>query len=1062
EEKVEYYNVKLDRYINRLKSPVSSFSSSSIRNDNAMSLDESSSSMVRNEHINVNLDAEDGDNVSHGGRVNNSDDSHDSVLPNDLGQNFANLSLSNTYRPIKTDQLPSFDGKYANWNSYKIMIENLLIKNDMISEDLKKSMLLKTVKNEPERIMSILIGQRLSLTEIWSKICAKFNDPQRAILEIKNDLKLIPKIESENEVNNLKRAKDIVESANLAINSLETDVRFYTTNLIQAVAEKFYYKAQRRMLAKIKTFEELVKYVDQIYEEALLYDYNKIKKNPYDGQRKSLNTAAISTELNLCLVCNKNHKNNFECLKNFSKEAIVNIIKTKGLCFRCLRRGHTGRDCDKITELACDKCSRRHASELHDVVQHFFQSIPKTMLSNETNTNVNKNSSQQTSELGSVAAINAFDQPENIFEVENISKHENRPIIYGLCNGHNSTMLLDNGSNISLIDEDLVVGKDKIKSNNRIVSASPLGGIGTSNGKISLIVQNNMTKIIIDLFPVKMNDKNLIIVGTDNLSFFFEDRPEFLEIPSIFGNIRYKVRNNINQTCCVADVLNSYESIEDEDEEDVDEKILLCRTDNGRYEARLPFLSELRPSNNFKKALNVLKNLNNRLKNQQMLSEYENQLMNYVNNDQAEEVDDPNGYFLPHHPVYRDSSSTPIRVVFNGSFGFDAINKFLWKGEARGLDIFEHLIGFRKNKFAVTADLSKAFLQIMIHPDDRKFLKFMWINSEDQLKIYQMKVLPFGLISSPAILTNVTQKLLCDENLEDIANSIYMDDIIWTSESESELIFSIEKVKMCFLNAGFILHKVHSNSEMLTSKFQSDYSEETKVLGTIWNTNEDTISNVFPKWNPVKTRRDLLAIIGKFFDPYGFLDPWKLKLRLLYRQTIHLDWDAQIPNDIIEQVENHLIDAEKLSDLKMNRYLPADGEIYGFSDASASAYGYVIYIRKNEQMHFLFGKAKLAPSKAQSIVELELRALYELGKILYRIHSIFTGPISIWSDSKVNLYRFNSSPNDQNRKVASQLMKTMKIINDLNILLRHVNGSNNPADLFSRITNTKQFLKKFV
>uniref|UniRef100_A0A6P6Y563 Uncharacterized protein LOC113793720 n=1 Tax=Dermatophagoides pteronyssinus TaxID=6956 RepID=A0A6P6Y563_DERPT len=199
EEKVEYYNVKLDRYINRLKSPVSSFSSSSIRNDNAMSLDESSSSMVRNEHINVNLDAEDGDNVSHGGRVNNSDDSHDSVLPNDLGQNFANLSLSNTYRPIKTDQLPSFDGKYANWNSYKIMIENLLIKNDMISEDLKKSMLLKTVKNEPERIMSILIGQRLSLTEIWSKICAKFNDPQRAILEIKNDLKLIPKIESENE-----------------------------------------------------------------------------------------------------------------------------------------------------------------------------------------------------------------------------------------------------------------------------------------------------------------------------------------------------------------------------------------------------------------------------------------------------------------------------------------------------------------------------------------------------------------------------------------------------------------------------------------------------------------------------------------------------------------------------------------------------------------------------------------------------------------------------------------------------------------------------------------------
>ncbi|KAH7645657.1 Fragile X mental retardation syndrome- protein 1 [Dermatophagoides farinae] len=46
----------------------------------------------------------------------------------------------------------------------------------------------------------------------------------RAILEMKNDLNHIPEIKSENEVENLKKAKDIVESANLALNSIETDV----------------------------------------------------------------------------------------------------------------------------------------------------------------------------------------------------------------------------------------------------------------------------------------------------------------------------------------------------------------------------------------------------------------------------------------------------------------------------------------------------------------------------------------------------------------------------------------------------------------------------------------------------------------------------------------------------------------------------------------------------------------------------------------------------------------------------------------------------------------------
>ena len=79
--------------------------------------------------------------------------------------------------------------------------------------------------------------------------------------------------------------------------------------------------------------------------------------------------------------------------------------------------------------------------------------------------------------------------------------------------------------------------------------------------------------------------------------------------------------------------------------------------------------------------------------------------------------------------------STPIRVVFNGSFGYEALNKLLWKGNAHGLDVFDHLMRFRKGQFAFTADLSKAFLQVMIHPDDRKFLKFLWKNKNNVLNV---------------------------------------------------------------------------------------------------------------------------------------------------------------------------------------------------------------------------------------------------------------------------------------------------------------------------------------
>ena len=1035
------------------------------------------------------------DNLDYTGGVHRSSTPFNSII-NDFG----NMSISHESRPIKMDQLPNFDGKFAFWNSYKIMIENLLINNTSISEDLKKSMLLKTMKNDPEKFVTNLIGQRLSLAEIWSKVCVKFDDPQRAILEIKKDLESIPRIESENDVHNLKKTKEIVEGANLAVKNLNTDAMFYTINLIQAVAAKFYYKSQRHMLAKIRNFEQLVDYIDKLYDDALHYDYNKIRKDNVakkpEPPKRSNSTAAIS--MYHCLICEKFHRNNFECLKDYDVKTAADLIKTKRLCFKCLKKGHVSKNCHMSSKLKCDKCPRQHATEMHDVIIEMFQTEPKVIAESRPVT--------EEPTVGSTAAISFVDHFKNVFDIEKMSKSENRPLLYGSCNGFQSRMLLDNGSDISLIDEDLVIDNpNDVNKKCTVYSSSPLGGTETSRRKISLEIRRAAKKISIDLFPIKMYDKNLVIIGTDNLSYFYDQQPDFLEIPTIFGTIRYKARRDFANVCnvnmCIKpniDLSNNenhtdepiiehneiIESSDDEsvlesehelldlevknelnmDEVEVDDDIKIERKDNGRYEARLPFLSDLRPKENFDKALMVLDRLIKRLVNKGMKDEYEKQLLAYVNNDQAVEVTDAHGYFLPHHPVFRESASTPLRVVFNGSFGLDALNQSLWKGNAHGLDVFDHLIKFRKGKYAVTADLSKAFLQVLIHPDDQRYLKFMWKNSNNELKIYQMKVLPFGLISSPAILTNVTKKLLSDHELESIAKSIYMDDIIWATDSEAELVTTVQLVKDCFQSSGFAMHKVHTNNAELSSRFESDYSIESKVLGTVWNVETDEIKSAIPSLNPVRTKRDLLSVIGKFFDPYGYLDPWKLRLRLIYRTVIKSEWDDLLSDEIISQIDDHVKDVNQLSNLKLQRYLPSDGEIHGFSDASANAYGYVIYVKKDHQLHYLFGKSKLTPCKVKTIVELELLALYELSKILYRIHSIFQNKISIWSDSMINLHRFKLSPNSQNRNIATQLMKTMKIINDVDISIRHIEGRKNPADLFSRIVNTKQFLKsiKFV
>ncbi|XP_075585207.1 uncharacterized protein LOC142597369 [Dermatophagoides farinae] len=539
---------------------------------------------------------------------------------NSIVNNFADTSSLNRCRPVKMDQLPTFDGKFAFWNAYKIMIEKLLINNTSLSEDLKKSMLLKTMKKDPEKFVTNLIGQRLSLAEIWSRVCVKFDDPQRAILEIKKDLESIPRIESENDVHDLKKTKDIVENANLAIKNLVSDVMFYTINLIQAVATRFYYKAQRHMLAKIKDFDQLVNYIDKLYDEALCYDYNKIRKDsPLKKQEPPMisnSTAAITTN---CYICEKFHQNNFECLKNYDVKTVANLIKSKGLCFRCLKRGHLSKNCQMSSKLKCDKCPRLHATEMHEVIIELFQTKPKVIDESSPAT--------EESMIGNAAAISVVDQSKNGFEIKKNSKSESRPLLYGSCNGIQSRMLFDYGSDVSLIDKELVKDKSNDSDKNcTVYSSSPLVGKEASRRKVSLERHKaNLCNVNICTRP--------IIDLSENESDIYEP---------IIDLLNRQDNGDIDEP--IIDLLNrqdngdiDIEPIIENDKiiEYVDDDFKIVRKENGRYGARLPFLSDIRPANDFDRALIVSNKLIKQLENKSMKNEYEKQLLAYVDNDQA-------------------------------------------------------------------------------------------------------------------------------------------------------------------------------------------------------------------------------------------------------------------------------------------------------------------------------------------------------------------------------------------------------------------------------------------
>ena len=90
-------------------------------------------------------------------------------------------------------------------------------------------------------------------------------------------------------------------------------------------------------------------------------------------------------------------------------------------------------------------------------------------------------------------------------------------------------------------------------------------------------------------------------------------------------------------------------------------------------------------------------------------------------------------YYLPHHGVVRtDKDTTKLRIVLDASARAGphhySLNECLEKGPNLMPLIFDVLVKFRSNIIGITADIEKAFHQIIIAEKDQNVLRMLWFN----------------------------------------------------------------------------------------------------------------------------------------------------------------------------------------------------------------------------------------------------------------------------------------------------------------------------------------------
>ena len=112
-----------------------------------------------------------------------------------------------------------------------------------------------------------------------------------------------------------------------------------------------------------------------------------------------------------------------------------------------------------------------------------------------------------------------------------------------------------------------------------------------------------------------------------------------------------------------------------------------------------------------------------------------------------------------------------------------------------------------------------------------------------------------------------------------------------------------------FRDAKFELHKWHSNKATLETENKQEEEQtfakaklgvkpgETKLLGLLWNKENDTLLTTFPETPSELTEKEILRFLASVYDPFGLVSPTTLVGKVLYRNTCdqHLPWDGKLP-----------------------------------------------------------------------------------------------------------------------------------------------------------------------
>jgi hypothetical protein len=803
---------------------------------------------------------------------------------------------------LPTINLPNFNGNYTDWTPFYESFRSLIHENNNLEKIQKLHYLRSCLGAEARRTIDTLAVSADSYDTAWRLLKERYQNKRLIVQHHIHGLFNLPQITKPSPSS----LRDLTDKLNAHLESLKSQnlqVEKWDAMIIYLIASKFDTQTKGEWETKLTSNElpslqDMKSFLIQKCQTLESIEFATSSTPQYVHPTKPKPTEApkrFNTASSLCIKCNESHFLH-QCPEflQLNPNARYDDVRNFKLCVNCLKGGHDAKACQSRT---CKTCGKRHHTTLH---------FPKRETASGSNVN-NHCESTETTVLLTTAVIKVRDNSGQL---------------------HKARALLDNGSQQNFIREDLCkkLGISLVPHSTKIRGIGSVTNQTTQSAEIRFnSVDNSFTKTIhclvmpeitSNLPPQTLDLSNIIIPENIKLAdpgWYITSPIDLLLGSALFYDLlkdgKIKLNNNqtfvqnsclgwliggpfsINLPCQNFIACHATSDLERQVaqfwqiEEFPDNKQLesqdICetlfretheRTPEGRFVVKLPFknnppsVGPTRPM-----AIKQFKRLETRFAaNEQLHLEYDNFIKEYLQLKHMEIVGSDElftsaAYYLPHHPIIKQSSlTTKTRVVFNASFkaGGDelSLNDNLFTGPNLQNDIFSLLLKCRVHKILLSADITKMFRQILVHPQNRDYLRIVYRdNPNTPIKTYRLKTVTYGLNCAPFLAMRCLHELAhqfanskpraCDA----ITNAFYMDDLLIGVDSIEEATILRDDLINILAQGGFELCKWASNCVAVLPKpnrggnattIGLDANAETTTLGLTWNCSKDVFKTV--------------------------------------------------------------------------------------------------------------------------------------------------------------------------------------------------------------------------